>query len=92
MSAQAEQPKPRMGDRVRDKDGDVWRFGRTRWSCEAPVDGVRVTRVGRLPTSALESMYGPLAPVTAEQHPRPLQEVLDEHCAQVRAARQETGR
>lgn len=52
--------KPKMDTRVVDRDGDVWRFGRTRWSCEAPVDGVRVTRVGRLPTSELKRMYGPL--------------------------------
>lgn len=51
---------PRMGALVRDRDGDVWRRGRTRWTCQTPVDGVRVRRVGRLPWSGLVSMYGPL--------------------------------
>lgn len=50
----------RMGARVRDRDGDTWRKGRTRWTCEAPVDGRRVTSVGRLPWSALVSQYGPV--------------------------------
>jgi hypothetical protein len=50
----------RMGARVRDRDGDTWRKGRTRWSCEAAVDGRRVQTVGRLPWSQLERMYGPL--------------------------------
>jgi hypothetical protein len=49
-----------MGARVLDRDGDTWRRGRTRWSCEAPVDGRRVTAVGRLPWSALLAQYGPL--------------------------------
>lgn len=55
-----EEPKKR-GSLVRDKDGDLWRRGNTRWSCLAEVDGVRVTRAGRLPWHALERMYGPLA-------------------------------
>jgi len=52
------------GARVRDRDGDVWRRGTTRWTCEAPVDGVRIERVGRLRWYALESMYGPLVELT----------------------------
>lgn len=66
---EVEQPM-KMGSLVRDKDGDLWRRGRTRWSCEAPVDGVRVTRVGRLPWSALHSMYGPLTVVRVGPAPR----------------------
>lgn len=54
---------PRMGARVRDRDGDTWRKGRTRWSCEAPVDGRRVRVVARLPWSQLVSQYGPVAVV-----------------------------
>lgn len=54
-----EEPRKR-GTRVRDKDGDVWRRGNTRWSCEAPVDGVRIQRAGRLPWYALVNQYGPL--------------------------------
>lgn len=50
----------RMGARVVDRDGDTWRKGRTRWSCEAPVDGRRVTSVGRLGWGDLVSRYGPL--------------------------------
>jgi hypothetical protein len=37
----------RMGARVRDRDGDTWRKGRTRWTCEARVDGSRPTSIGR---------------------------------------------
>lgn len=54
-----EEPKKR-DSLVRDKDGDLWRRGNTRWTCQAEVDGSRVTRVGRLPWYALQSMYGPL--------------------------------
>lgn len=54
---------PRMGAIVRDRDGDTWRRGRTRWSCEAPVDGQRIGQVGRLRWDALVSMYGPLTVV-----------------------------
>jgi hypothetical protein len=50
----------RMGARVRDRDGDTWRRGRTRWTCEARVDGRRVTAVARLPWSSLVSWYGPV--------------------------------
>jgi len=53
----------RRGALVRDRDGDVWRRGNTRWSCIAPVDGVRVQRVARLPWSAVQSFYGPLGVV-----------------------------
>jgi hypothetical protein len=58
-SAVTEEPKWR-GTRIRDRDGDTWRRGTTRWNCEARVDGDRVRRVGRLPWHALVSMYGPL--------------------------------
>lgn len=57
--ALTEEPK-RMYSLVRDRDGDLWQRGRTRWSCLAPIDGVRVARVGRLPWYALRSQYGPL--------------------------------
>lgn len=54
-------PEPtRRGAVVVDRDGDRWRRGTTRWTCLAPVDGVRVRSVGRLPWYALVSMYGPL--------------------------------
>ena len=54
-----DEPK-RRGAKVRDREGDVWKRGNTRWSCETPVDGIRVTRVGRLPWYALARQYGPL--------------------------------
>lgn len=57
------QESTKMGSRVRDRDGDIWRRGRTRWTCEAPVDGDRVTRVGRLPWGDLERKYGPLVQI-----------------------------
>lgn len=50
----------RRGARVEDKDGDLWRRGNTRWTCEAEVDGVRVRNVGRLPWHELKRLYGPL--------------------------------
>ena len=51
----------RRGTRVRDKDGDVWRRGNTRWNCEtSPGTRRHVTSVGRLPWYALVSMYGPV--------------------------------
>lgn len=56
------EPK-RMNAKVRDRDGDIWRRGRTRWTCTTPVDGERVRRVGRLHWSALVSMYGPVVVV-----------------------------
>lgn len=57
---QPELPEPkRMGATVVDRDGDVWKRGRTMWTCQAPVDGGRVRRVGRLPWSALVRNYGP---------------------------------
>lgn len=55
--------KPKRGTVVRDRDGDLWRRGNTRWSCMAPVDGVRVRRVGRLPWGPLVQMYGPITVV-----------------------------
>lgn len=54
-----EEPKKR-GSLVRDKDGDLWRRGNTRWSCLAEVDGTRVLRVARLPWYALVDQYGPV--------------------------------
>ena len=54
-----DEPKAR-GAVVYDRDGDPWRRGNTRWTCSAPVDGDRVTRVGRLPWFALVSQYGPI--------------------------------
>jgi hypothetical protein len=57
-----EEPTKR-GALVRDRDGDLWRRGTTRWSCLAPVDGVRVRRVGRLHWGDLVRTYGPLTPV-----------------------------
>jgi hypothetical protein len=57
-----DEPKKR-GAKVRDRDGDVWVRGNTRWTCQAPVDGVRVRRVGRLPWFALKDQYGPLSEV-----------------------------
>ena len=54
---------PKMGALVRDNDGHVWKRGRTRWTCLTPVDGVRVTQVGRLPWYALVARYGPLTEV-----------------------------
>jgi hypothetical protein len=53
----------RMGAEVRDREGDLWRRGRTRWSCLAPVDGVRIERVARLPWYALVDQYGPVTEV-----------------------------
>lgn len=54
-----DEPK-RRGTIVRDRDGDRWRRGSTRWTCMAAVDGVRVLRAGRLHWSALVDMYGPI--------------------------------
>lgn len=59
----------KMGSLVRDKDGDLWQRGRTRWSCLAPVDGVRVLRAGRLPWYELARQYGPLELVRAGRPP-----------------------
>jgi len=69
-----EEPR-RIGARVRDVDGHIWRRGRSRWSCEAEV-GARyhdhrgrwrvVERTGRLPWYALLRMYGPLTLVDEE--------------------------
>jgi hypothetical protein len=63
-----EEPK-RRGARVRDKDGDTWRRGTTRWNCEAAVDGVRVTRAGRLPWVNLVQWYGPLEVIDLNDRP-----------------------
>ncbi|GAB2734657.1 hypothetical protein [Nocardioides pakistanensis] len=60
MSDPLDMEPTRRGTVVRDRDGDLWRRGNTRWSCLAPVDGERVTRVGRLPWYALKRQYGPL--------------------------------
>lgn len=65
-----QEPK-RRGAIVVDRDGDRWRRGNTRWNCMAQVDGVRVLRVGRLPWSALKSMYGPLRLDDGESNPLP---------------------
>ena len=48
---------------VRDRDGDLWKRGNTRWTCQARVDGDRVQQVARLPWYALASQYGPLTEV-----------------------------
>lgn len=45
---------------VRDRTGDLWERGRTRWTCLTPVDGRRILRVARLNWSGLNSMYGPV--------------------------------
>ena len=50
----------KMGTLVIDKDRDVWRNGRTRWSCTAEVDNERVHNVARLPQHAMMRQYGPL--------------------------------
>lgn len=50
----------RMQSLVRDVEGDLWRRGRTMWSCIEQVDGQRITRAGRLPWHALISTYGPV--------------------------------
>lgn len=57
-----EEPRPR-GTKVRDRDGDIWKKGNTRWTCQAPVDGVRVHAVGRMVWSDLWRTYGPLVEV-----------------------------
>jgi len=59
-----EEPKRRYSV-VRDREGDLWKRGNTRWTCQTPVDGVRVLRVGRLHWTALARMYGPLTVVEA---------------------------
>lgn len=50
----------KMYSLVRDRAGDIWERGRTRWTCTAPVDGRRILRVARLYWSSLSSMYGPV--------------------------------
>lgn len=54
-----EEPKRRYTV-VRDKDGDQWRRGNTRWTCTTPVGSRGVTNVGRLGWHDLNRMYGPL--------------------------------
>lgn len=51
---------PHRGTLVRDKHGDAWRRLQSRWVCMSPIDGDRVTQVGRLNQSALIQMYGPI--------------------------------
>ena len=58
-AATVDEPK-RRGAMVRDKDGDLWKRGNTRWTCQAPIDAAHA-RVGRLPWFALVRQYGPLA-------------------------------
>lgn len=48
---------------VRDRDGDVWRRGNTRWTCTTPVGTRGITNVGRLHWADLVRMYGPLTEV-----------------------------
>jgi hypothetical protein len=50
----------KMYSLVRDRAGDLWERGRTRWTCLARVDGRRILRVARLSWSSLNSMYGPV--------------------------------
>lgn len=50
---------PKRGTIALDRDGDAWKWGNTRWTCLAPVDGERILRVARLPHSAFLSEYGP---------------------------------
>jgi hypothetical protein len=64
MTERPAEPRTR-GTVVKDRDGDLWRRGNTRWSCMAAVDGQRVQRVGRLPWYALVDQYGP---ITLWQH------------------------
>ena len=59
----------KRGTVVRDREGDTWRRGTTRWNCEAPVDGARVQRAGRLPWYALVDQYGPLTLVSEPAAP-----------------------
>nr|WP_278101885.1 hypothetical protein [Microbacterium proteolyticum] len=58
----------KMNSLVRDRAGDLWERGRTRWTCCAPVDGRRILRVARLPWSALVSWYGPVEVVRVGKH------------------------
>jgi hypothetical protein len=65
------EPK-KTGAEVRDRTGDVWRRGHTRWTCTTPVDGKRIMVVGRLHWDELVKMYGPLADAASEPVPAPL--------------------
>lgn len=54
-------PEPkRRGARVLDAEGDTWRRGTRLWTCEAPIDGVRVNAVARVTWNHLVRTYGPL--------------------------------
>lgn len=71
-SANRETGEPlRRGARVRDRDGDVWRRGNTRWTCQSPIDGVRIRAVGRLPWFTLKDWYGPLTVVDLNDGKQP---------------------
>lgn len=48
------------GSVVRDRFGDLWERGNTRWTCTAAVDGDRVQQVARLPWDDVWRRYGPL--------------------------------
>jgi hypothetical protein len=61
----AAEPKRRYAV-VRDVDGHLWKRGNTRWTCQSPINGRDVTRVGRLPWSSLVSEYGPLTVVVED--------------------------
>ena len=52
--------RQKMGTIAIDREGDTWRWGRTRWTCLTPIDDVRVLSVGRLPQGPLIRQYGPL--------------------------------
>lgn len=60
MSEALDEEPQKMYSLVRDKDGDIWQRGRTRWTCQTPVGSRGVTNVGRLPWYALVRQYGPL--------------------------------
>lgn len=59
QEAKPDEPK-RMGARVLDAHGDTWKRGRTRWTCEAEVDGSRIQRVARMGWSDMLREYGPV--------------------------------
>jgi hypothetical protein len=51
---------------ARDRFGDAWRRGNTRWTCLSPVDGERIQSVARLPHSELLSQYGPVVQIRTD--------------------------
>lgn len=61
---QADSPLKR-GMVARDRFGDAWRRGNTRWTCLSPVDGERIQSVARLPHGELLSQYGPVVQIGA---------------------------